>query len=74
MKCPKCGVLDSKVTDSRAYNKRTKQPWSHDGIRRRRECSNGHRYTTYETIVPVSLVHQKKLEEAFIAKFGNGYD
>jgi transcriptional repressor NrdR len=44
MRCPKCGFLEDKVTDSRA---------SREGItiRRRREClSCGHRYTTYEEI------------------------
>lgn len=44
MKCPKCGVLDDKVVDSRL---------SRDGgnIRRRRECLTcGFRFTTYEAI------------------------
>ena len=44
MKCPKCGVDDDKVLDSRA---------ARDGaaIRRRRECAAcGHRFTTYEEI------------------------
>ena len=42
MKCPKCGVDDDKVLDSRS---------ARDGaaIRRRRECAAcGHRFTTYE--------------------------
>ena len=44
MKCPKCGVDDDKVLDSRG---------ARDGaaIRRRRECAKcGHRFTTYEEI------------------------
>ena len=44
MKCPKCGVDDDKVLDSRS---------ARDGaaIRRRRECVKcGHRFTTYEEI------------------------
>ena len=44
MKCPKCGVADDKVLDSRT---------ARDGaaIRRRREClACGYRFTTYEEI------------------------
>ena len=44
MKCPKCGVDDDKVLDSRS---------ARDGaaIRRRRECLKcSHRFTTYEEI------------------------
>ena len=44
MKCPKCGVDDDQVLDSRA---------ARDGaaIRRRRECAQcGYRFTTYEEI------------------------
>ncbi len=44
MKCPKCGVDDDKVLDSRG---------ARDGaaIRRRRECAScGYRFTTYEEI------------------------
>ena len=44
MKCPKCGVDDDRVLDSRA---------ARDGaaIRRRRECTQcGYRFTTYEEI------------------------
>lgn len=44
MKCPKCGVDNDKVLDSRGVR---------DGaaIRRRRECVKcGHRFTTYEEI------------------------
>ena len=44
MKCPKCGIDDDRVLDSRS---------ARDGaaIRRRRECAAcGHRFTTYEEI------------------------
>ena len=44
MKCPKCGMDDDRVLDSRA---------ARDGaaIRRRRECAQcGYRFTTYEEI------------------------
>ncbi len=40
MQCPKCGSDVSQVKNSR--------PTQH-GIRRRRICPKGHRYTTYET-------------------------
>jgi transcriptional repressor NrdR len=44
MKCPKCGVLDDKVVDSRLSREGT-------NIRRRRECLGcGFRFTTYEAI------------------------
>lgn len=44
MRCPKCGVDDDRVLDSRS---------ARDGaaIRRRRECVKcGHRFTTYEEV------------------------
>ena len=44
MKCPKCGVDDDKVLDSRSAREGA-------AIRRRRECLKcGHRFTTYEEI------------------------
>ncbi|MBR7180278.1 MAG: transcriptional repressor NrdR [Kiritimatiellae bacterium] len=44
MKCPKCGIDDDKVLDSRAVREGA-------AIRRRRECSACmHRFTTYEEI------------------------
>lgn len=49
MRCPKCGNQDDKVLDSRA---------AQEGkiIRRRREClSCGHRFTTFEEILPEEL-------------------
>ena len=54
MKCPSCGSLDSKVTDSRPVE---------DGmsIRRRRECLQcGRRVTTYETLEQQQLLVIKK--------------
>jgi len=42
MACPKCGTLQTNVTDSRA---------SYDGIRRRRVCENGHAFRTQETAI-----------------------
>ena len=44
MKCPKCGVDDDKVLDSRSAREGA-------AIRRRRECLKcGYRFTTYEEI------------------------
>ena len=44
MKCPYCGMRESKVIDSRPTDEC-------DSIRRRREClSCGKRFTTYETV------------------------
>ena len=54
MKCPSCGCMDSKVTDSRPVD---------DGgsIRRRRECLQcGRRFTTYETLEQQQLLVVKK--------------
>ncbi len=42
-KCPQCGVLSVSVKDSRPFSEGAV-------IRRRRECSAGHRYTTYEKV------------------------
>ncbi|MCR5752702.1 MAG: transcriptional regulator NrdR [Kiritimatiellae bacterium] len=44
MKCPKCGVDDDKVLDSRPAREGA-------AIRRRRECAKcGHRFTTFEEV------------------------
>jgi transcriptional repressor NrdR len=52
MRCPYCGHLDSKVTDSREVE---------SGIRRRRECRNcGVRFTTYERIQSTALMVSKR--------------
>jgi transcriptional repressor NrdR len=61
MRCPKCGVQDDKVIDSRA---------SKEGatIRRRRECIGcGHRFTTYEQIEhdPLMIVKRDGRREEF---------
>ena len=54
MRCPFCGVEDSKVIDSRPTDE-------NNSIRRRREClSCGKRFTTYETVESVPLVVVKK--------------
>ena len=54
MKCPYCGVQDSKVIDSRPTDES-------NSIRRRRECLGcGKRFTTYETVESVPLVVVKK--------------
>lgn len=41
MRCPYCDHPDSFIVDTRGVRNPT-------GVRRRRECSNGDRYTTYE--------------------------
>jgi transcriptional repressor NrdR len=52
MRCPHCGHLDTKVTDSREAD---------DGIRRRRECLGcGRRFTTYERVQAAPLMVVKK--------------
>ena len=54
MKCPKCGVDEDRVLDSRS---------ARDGaaIRRRRECTKcGHRFTTYEEIDRDEVLVMKK--------------
>ncbi len=54
MKCPFCGLLDSKVVDSRNGKGGT-------SIRRRRECLKcNRRFTTYERIEETNLVIVKK--------------
>jgi transcriptional regulator NrdR family protein len=41
VKCPTCGVWSS-ILETRELI---------EGLRRRRECANHHRFTTYETVV-----------------------
>jgi len=54
VKCPFCGQLESKVTDSRAGT-------GGDVIRRRRECEAcGRRFTTYERVEEVLPLVVKK--------------
>lgn len=61
MKCPYCGVLDSKVTDSRGTE-------AGDAIRRRREClACGKRFTTYERLeeTPITVIKKDDGREPF---------
>ncbi len=61
MKCPFCGIEESKVIDSRPTDEGER-------IRRRRECTScGKRFTTYEIIenVPIIVVKKDKSREAF---------
>lgn len=52
MKCPHCGYVDSKVTDSRTVD---------ESIRRRRQCLDcGFRFTTYERIQTANVFIIKK--------------
>ena len=54
MKCPFCGCMDTKVSDSRPND-------THTAIRRRRECEKcGKRFTTYEKIETIPLIVIKK--------------
>ncbi|MCX7024098.1 MAG: transcriptional regulator NrdR [Spirochaetes bacterium] len=54
MKCPHCGSLDDRVTDSRALA-------AGESIRRRREClSCGYRFTSYERIEEKPLMVEKR--------------
>ncbi|MCM0760306.1 transcriptional regulator NrdR [Sporomusa sphaeroides DSM 2875] len=54
MRCPFCGVIDSKVVDSRAADEG-------NSIRRRRECSVCvRRFTTYEVVEEIPLMVIKK--------------
>lgn len=54
MKCPFCGCMDTKVSDSRPND-------NHTAIRRRRECISCHkRFTTYEKIETIPLIVIKK--------------
>jgi hypothetical protein len=46
MQCPACGSNETAVKDSRPNGVR---------IRRRRVCECGHRFTTHEMTVPVSV-------------------
>ncbi len=52
MRCPYCGSIDSKVTDSRNVQ---------NGVRRRRECLECHRrFTTYERIHNTAVMVTKR--------------
>ncbi len=61
MKCPFCGIEESKVIDSRPTDEGER-------IRRRRECTScSKRFTTYEIIenVPIIVVKKDKSRESF---------
>jgi len=46
--CPVCGRLSARVTDTRGAG---------DIIRRRRECPEGHRWTTVELALPLDAAY-----------------
>lgn len=61
MKCPYCGVEDSKVIDSRSTEEGV-------AIRRRRECLNcNKRFTTYEKVenVPIMVIKKDRSRQPF---------
>lgn len=61
MKCPYCGYINSKVTDSRPTE-------SSDAIRRRRECLEcGKRFTTFERLedTPITVIKKYGGREPF---------
>lgn len=54
MKCPYCGMLDTRVIDSRLSREG-------DSIRRRRECVHcGRRFNTFESVEDVPMMIVKK--------------
>ena len=61
MKCPNCGYIESRVTDSRPTDEYT-------SIRRRREClSCQRRFTTYEIVdsIPITVVKKDGSKQLF---------
>lgn len=61
MRCPFCGNIDSKVTDSRAMEESTV-------IRRRRICETcSEKFTTYERLdtIPLTVIKRNGTREAF---------
>ncbi len=49
MRCPKCGLDNDRVVDSRSVNDGA-------GVRRRRECLNcNHRFSTFEGVIPEEI-------------------
>ncbi|MBN2051330.1 MAG: transcriptional repressor NrdR [Spirochaetales bacterium] len=61
MRCPRCGMVEDKVVESR-------QNATGSGIRRRREClSCGYRFTSYERIVekPLMIIKRDGRREPF---------
>lgn len=63
MLCPECSSLGSKVIDGRWTGEKNPHHSSRfpNAVRRRRQCSNGHRYSTIETIE--SLSGQQPIDE-----------
>ena len=51
MKCPECGVwtVVKEARESETY-----------GYRRRRECANGHRFTTHEVVIPDETIKEER--------------
>ncbi len=61
MKCPFCGNIDSRVTDSRSTEENTV-------IRRRRVCEScGEKFTTYERLdtIPLTVIKRDGTREPF---------
>ena len=61
LKCPSCGLSDSRVLDSRPAEEG-------NSIRRRRECAGcGKRFTTYEVIetTPITVIKKDGSREYF---------
>ena len=49
MRCPKCGLDNDRVVESRSVNDGA-------GVRRRRECLNcNHRFSTFEGVIPEEI-------------------
>lgn len=59
MKCPYCSTPDTRVIDTRE---------TAEGIRRRRECVNGHRFTTHERVAkaPLTVIKRDGGREEFV--------
>ena len=51
MKCPTCGVwtIVKEARESEIY-----------GYKRRRECANGHRFTTQEVVIPDEVIKEEQ--------------
>lgn len=70
MNCPECSNPDTTVSETRTREDGTK--------RRRYRCANGHRFTTFESIVGhtstlanyLSLGQRRKIIVAFLARSG----
>lgn len=61
MKCPYCGIDNSRVIDSRPAEE-------NNSIRRRRQCDScGRRFTTYEKVetIPLSVIKKDKTREPY---------